>query len=199
MIRQLSEEWFRLRAGKITASIAAACLGLDPYCSRQRAWRKILGQDKPEHNRHTQWGTRFECLALTDYEVLSGTLVEETGFVVHPRLPWLGASPDGLIGADGLGEVKCPGQAPASVPIPHRIQILVQLMCTGRFWGDYWAWVDRDYFIQRVYPAGFSWLERNLEKFYVDFVLTKTEPPKKNRRKKEKKNGLERVAVASEG
>lgn len=182
ILTQRSDSWVEARKGRITASIAAACLGLDPYQSRQKAWRAINGETYAG-NKHTSWGTEFEAQARSDYEAFSGNLVTETGFWVSPEHDWLGASPDGLIGTDGLVEVKCPGNLPEKIPIHHRIQMLVQLLVTGRKWCDYFCWTHADSFCSRVHLAGGWGLIQKLQQFREQFVLTNTEPPRKKRRK----------------
>jgi putative phage-type endonuclease len=185
---QRTDAWIEARKGKITASVAAGCLGLCPYTSRQEAWRRILGTSANGSNRHMAWGVEFEAKARETYECLTGNLVEETGFWVHPSIPWLGASPDGFIGFDGMLEVKCPSHCPDNgmVPIHHRIQMLVQMACTGRQWCDYFVWTHEATFLRRVFPAGTDGIIRRLEAFYQTYVLTKAEPPRKKRKSKPK-------------
>jgi putative phage-type endonuclease len=179
---QRSDAWFEDRKGKITASIAAGCLGLCPYTSRQKAWRTVLGMQASESNKHMTWGTEFEGTARNAYECETGQIVTEVGFVPHPSIAWLGASPDGLAG-DGLVEIKCPTKLPEIVPIHHRIQMIVQLACTGRTWCDYYVWTHDGSFLRRVFPSGVNGILARLEAFYRDFVLTGVEPPRKKRRK----------------
>lgn len=185
---QRTEEWLEARKGKITASLAAGCLGLHPYMSAKKAWREIMGCDGPRlENRHMQWGIQFEAAARLDYEAEQGVFIETTGFWVHPLLPWLGASPDGLIGTDGLCEIKCPTNAPSAVPLHYRIQCLVQLAVTGRAWCDFYCWAaNGERFLQRVHRAGIPGLLVRLEHFYRSYVLTNTEPPRKARKRRDK-------------
>lgn len=184
---QGSAEWHQERAGKVTASIAAAALGLHPYMSRQEAYRRVLGIHKDRDNAWMQYGREHEGRACLDYEIETGRLVNVTGFHVHPEHPWIGASPDGLVGADGLLEIKCLSTLPTAIALHHRIQCLVQLAVTGRKWCDFFVWQDGGHFLQRVYAAGLAGLIRRLEAFYRDYCLTKTEPPRKRRRKLERK------------
>lgn len=181
---QRTQEWLDARRGKVTASLAAACLGLDPYTSPKMAWKKISGLvDNELQNRHMQWGVQFEAKARLDYEVESGNFVETTGLWVHPTCEWLAASPDGLIGADGLCEIKCPTDTPPRVPIHHRIQMLIQLACTERAWCDYYAWAGpQKTLLRRVYRAGLPGLICRLKSFYETYVLTATEPPRRKRK-----------------
>lgn len=193
---QGSDAWKSHRVGRITASVAAGALGLHPHMSRQEAWRSVLGIQKDKGNDATRWGIQFEPAARAAYEVETGNFVTETGLWVHPKYDWMAASPDGLIGTDGGVEIKCSGKIPPMVPIYHRIQCLVQMLCTERSWIDYYVFVVRgtdhngnpvaETFRKRVYLAGEAWLIRKLEEFYQTYVVPSVEPPRKARKKKTK-------------
>ena len=62
---------------------------------------------KPIFSRAISYGIDNERVAIEKYEEMSGVTVQECGIFVEPRWPYLGASPDGLIGTEGLVEVKC--------------------------------------------------------------------------------------------
>ena len=186
---QRTPEWLEARRGKITASLAAACLRIGPK-SAASAWREITGQQTEAEQRHStegfelRYGVNFEPVARNCYEAESGNLVTETGFWTHPDLPWLGASPDGLVGRDGLLECKCLVRTPASVPHHHRVQCLVQLACTGRAWVDYFVWphpdsgdAPRTWRIHRC--GGIVGLILKLDQFRRDYILTGVCPPRK--------------------
>lgn len=193
-VAQRTDEWLQLRLGKITASLAAACLGLDPYISRQKAWRKIMGCDKPDDNPFMAWGRQFEAAARLDFEAITGVFVTETGFWVHPDYPWLGASPDGLIGADEVFECKCPTIPPQRVPVHHRIQCIIETACTVRKACRYFAWgakmaenaphhIGDNTFMARVLPSGLPGLIERLHQFYTAYVVTGIEPPRRKRKR----------------
>ncbi len=189
---QRSPEWDAARKGRITASLAAACLGLCPHTSRQKAWRIILGREVNADNSYMQYGRAMEARALDAYEIETGRLTTPTGFWISDAYPWLGASPDGFVGDDGLAEAKCPQKLPVKVPTPHRIQALVQMIVTGRSWCDYWAWAPENdagpeaFFVARCHLQGQRGLLARLEAFYRSYVLTQIEPPKRKRRKRKK-------------
>ena len=188
---QRSPEWFEARKGKVTASLAAACLGLDKNTSRQKAWRIVMGTEKERENEAMAWGKEFEDKARESYQVETGNVVDPSGFWILPwawpenkdRGSWLGASPDGLVGTDGLVEIKCPGTLPTAIPLHHRIQCLTQLLVTGRQWCDYYSWTHNGTFLDRVRRSGLPGLLRRLEDFYLSYVITNTEPPRKKRKK----------------
>ena len=49
-------------------------------------------------------GIETEPLARAIYEMNKGVEVEQVGYVLHPSVPRSGASPDGLVGEEGLIE-----------------------------------------------------------------------------------------------
>ncbi len=147
---QRSEEWFAARRGKVTASLAGAILGVDPHKGQLAAYNEIMGISHNGDNKHMAWGREFEGQARIAYEAESGNLVTETGLWSHDELPWLAASPDGLIGDDGLVEIKCPSVLPEDVPPQHAVQMAIQMACTDREWCDYFAWNQNGWFGKRV-------------------------------------------------
>lgn len=134
----------------ITASKVGGILGLSPYQSRadvlRAAVRARLGAEREfKGNALTQYGLDHELDAITDYERLRGVLTHgyQSGFV-HPLYPWLSATPDALVGDDGLVECKCPPDRARYTHVDQRpdykVQILMQLECTGRRWGELAVW-----------------------------------------------------------
>ena len=112
------KEWFRFRAGKVTASRFKAAARTD--CS-QPSRSLILSICYPEShqfsNTATSWGISHEAVALDAYLEHNGTThqslqVELSGFVINPAYPYLGTSPDGCIKCEccdsGVLEIKCP-------------------------------------------------------------------------------------------
>jgi len=176
---QRSPEWFAARQGRITASLAAACLGEHPHMSPRAAWKAVMGLDKRKENADMRWGVEREAEAVSAYELERGLLVWPAGFFVHDEHDWLGASPDGLVEDDGLLEAKCPRNLPDGIPHHHRIQMLVQLACTGRAWADYIAWVPPMESIWRVEadPSEIGELIRRLQEFHQQYIATNMEPP----------------------
>lgn len=134
----------------ITASKIGGILGLSPYQSRadvlRAAVRARLGAEREfKGNALTQYGLDHELDAITGYERLRGVLTHgyQAGFV-HPDYPWLSATPDALVGDDGVLEVKCPPERARYTHVDQRpdyeAQIRVQLECTQRKWGDLVVW-----------------------------------------------------------
>ena len=107
-------------------------------------------------------GTETEPEARAAYEFYQGVTVQEVAFVHHPKIEQAGCSPDGLIGDDGLLEIKCPQSAThletllgQAVPGKYEAQMQFQMACTGRKYCDFVSYDPRmpenmRLFIQRV-------------------------------------------------
>jgi hypothetical protein len=67
-----------------------------------------LGVEIPEAwSKAIEWGNEWEEHALAAYEATRG-MVTPTGNIVPPDLGYIAGTPDGLVGDDGLIEIKCP-------------------------------------------------------------------------------------------
>jgi hypothetical protein len=89
-------------------------------------------------------GIEREPFACAAYEALRKTFVDQVGLVLHPTLPRAAASPDRLVGTDGLIQVKCPYPAThfdyifsGEVPTEYQPQMLWEMACTERAWCDF--------------------------------------------------------------
>lgn len=164
---QRTAEWFEARTGCLTASSVADILpSLKQLKSgeikktyreaREKLMNIIIAERVSGNARDNytsaamQWGIDHEDDARTAYEVHTGNLVELTGFIPHPEVKYLGASPDGLIDDDGILEIKCPNPAThigylrgGVVPEEYRPQVLLQLVVTGRKWCDFVSYDPR--------------------------------------------------------
>jgi putative phage-type endonuclease len=97
-----------------------------------------------------QFGIENEGLARSMYEIKTGTEVERVGLVIHPTIERSAASPDGLVGDDGLIEIKCPKTSThlrylmdEAVPEQYLPQMLWQMACTGRQFCDFVSYDPR--------------------------------------------------------
>jgi hypothetical protein len=110
---------------------------------------RLTGEPAPRFtNGAMEWGTQCEPEARIVYEFKANLSVEEVGFIEHRHLLMAGCSPDGLVGDDGLVEIKCPSTAThietllgASIDEKYVKQMQFQMGCTGRSWCD---WVSYD-------------------------------------------------------
>ena len=153
---QRTEEWFTARLGCLTASRIADAV--------RKAKRESTGElqcrhdlkvnlaveritNKPTENYVSDWmqrGIEMEPLARAAYELRADREAKQTGFVLHPSINWSGCSPDGLVGDDGLIELKCPKSSTHAeyllgecVPAEYVPQMMWQMACTGRKWNDF--------------------------------------------------------------
>lgn len=151
-VEQGSAEWKALRVGVVTASAIEGVLTpkeLKP--SRSAAYfqlvvaERLIGQpcDDFDGSMWTDRGTAMEDKARSWYAFERGVEVDRVGFITTDD-GRVGCSPDGLVGADGGIELKCPaakthvGYAldPASLAAAYRGQTQVFLFVTGRAWVD---------------------------------------------------------------
>jgi len=167
-MQQGTDEWFAARLGKVTASRAADVMTKKGSAARANLSAQLvlerLTNTKGElfSSPSMQWGVDQEPFARAAYEAHSGVWVDTVGFVQHPTIERAGASPDGLVGLDGLVEIKCPNTATmldvlstGKVPSNHSIQMQMQMACTGRAWCDYAVFDSRmpvkaQLFVKRV-------------------------------------------------
>jgi len=117
MSEQGSQEWLAERAGRVTASalsnvmMAKTAAGYQNYMA-QLVCERLTGQPvETFKSAAMEHGNDTEPQARAFYELETGNEVTEVGFIAHPVIEWSGASPDGLIGDDGLVEIKCPQPA----------------------------------------------------------------------------------------
>jgi len=171
LMEQGTEAWFNIRIGKVTASRVADVLAKtktgysttrDNYMA-QLVCERLTGQKGESFtNAAIQHGIETEAYARAAYEARYDVLVDEVGFVSHPTIEMSGASPDGLVGDDGLIEIKCPNTAThietllsESVPNKYYTQMQFQIACTGRKYCDFVSFDNRlptelQMFVKRV-------------------------------------------------
>lgn len=164
MTEQRSTEWFAKRAGCFTASRMADLMArtkTGPSASRknmitQLAIERLTGQCVETYsNAAMQRGVELEQEALDAYAFETCAAVEPVDFVEHFSLARVGCSPDGLVGDDGLVEVKCPSAMAKHLDalqsgahaVEYRWQLQHQLFVTDRQWVDVVSYDPR-------YPAG---------------------------------------------
>lgn len=153
MMDQRSAEWFAARLGKLTASRVADMMARKKSgwsTSREKylwelAMERVIGTPAPGFcSPAMQWGIDTEPQARRAFEEHALVGVVEVGFIEHPKL-YAGASPDGLVGTDGMLEIKCPeshthGKLVLGYePIPDKYikQMQFQMACAGRDWCDF--------------------------------------------------------------
>jgi putative phage-type endonuclease len=159
MIEQGTAEWLQERCGKVTASRIADLMAKTksgPGASRANYAAQLIAERLTGTvatsftNAAMIHGTETEPEARRAYEFFVDRDVQQVGFVPHPSINMAGASPDGLVGEDGLLELKCPNTAThidtllsGSVPDKYIKQMQFQMACTGRQWCDFASYDNR--------------------------------------------------------
>lgn len=170
---QGTPEWFAARAGVITASKFADAIstlknGTATQASKDYAYKvaveRIYGEttDDTYQTFEMRRGSDLEPIARMAYERITGNLAEESG-VALTEDDRFGYSTDGLIGSDGLIEIKCPNSARKLVEMwetedlsEYMHQIQGGMWITGHKWCDFVMYapqlqkVDKQLFIKRV-------------------------------------------------
>lgn len=171
LLEQGSEAWKRARAGSVGASSIADMMAQTKSgwgASRANLMARIIverltGEPQESYvNAAMQHGTDTEPQARSAYSFMRDVDVVEVGLVRHPTIAGAHASPDGLVGDDGLVEIKCPQTAThietlLSGVVADRYvkQMQFQMACTGRAWCDFVSFDPRlpgdlQMFIKRV-------------------------------------------------
>lgn len=164
-------EWLAARCGRFTASRGHEAFAFrkdgKPYAARENYIMEVVAE------RLTGYATQhFVSSAMMDgqerepqaadaYAFLHGVDLVQVGFVEHPVIKMSGASPDRLVGADGLLEIKCPTikthldtLLSGEIPEEYLAQMRWQMACTGRKWCDFASWHPS------VPPALRLWVKR---------------------------------------
>lgn len=191
---QGSMEWLRDRAGHVTAGRTEDVKAFGKDGKTELAARKnykmrivterLRGEPIMEGfvSAEMQRGIDLEPVARARYEAETGNMVDQRGFVKHPVIKWFGASPDGVIGDDGLVEIKCPNtlthityMIDGVVPEKYKDQMIAQCMCLEKKWVDFVSFDDRlpdhlQLFIIRFTPtqADFDTTEAAVRKFLAE-------------------------------
>lgn len=148
---QRCDQWYLDKCGKITASAIADLMAGGRGLTRRRLLRRLAVERftgvpivVTYPTAAMRRGVEMEDQARANYEILTGRDVVQTGYIGHPDIPMSGASPDGLVGDDGLIEIKCPlpenhiatlfGDPPDR---KYMMQMQWQMACTGRQWCDF--------------------------------------------------------------
>jgi len=199
---QGSDDWLRMRVGMCTGSrvgevMAKRKKGTEELACRA-GYRKELVIERLtglayEHyvSQYMEWGTDQEPLARTEYELATGADARPIGFAMHDHIKWFGASPDSLIGSDGVLEIKAPTTnnhleilLTGVIPAEYQWQMYAEMACAGRQWCDFVSFDPRlpkkfQLFIRRFHRDDklISEMETEVEKFLgeVDQVMKKLE------------------------
>ena len=157
---QGSQGWFDARIGKLTASRFGGLLtrprskkdkeaGLvskttETYL-REKVTEVLTGETRQLSSEALTWGSETENDAREFYELNKLVEVEQVGFISWKENLMVGGSPDGLVGLDGIIEIKCPYDSNnhtvylynKEIPKAYYAQIQGNLFITDRKWCDF--------------------------------------------------------------
>lgn len=192
-VSQGTEAWRQARCGVVTASnfkhVMARKANGDQLKARQTYMRSLAFErisQVPVHEltaKSLAWGKTNEGRARSEYEIRSGNVCEEVGLLLHPDMPFVGASPDALVEHDGGIEIKCPisehihiGTWLDGMPEEHMPQVQGAMFVTGRQWWDFVSFDVRlgdhpsSLYVERIPrdPAFIATLEDELWQFELE-------------------------------
>lgn len=171
MIEQNTPEWLQARCGSLGASAVSEALSRTKSgwgAGRANVKARLVIErltNTPQDSYKSsamQWGHDQEDAAANAYSFLTGNAVEVCGIFKHPTIEGTHASPDRLVGEEGLVEIKCPNSAThldtllsKKIPGNYVTQMQWQMAVTGRKWCDFVSFDPRfpeskQVFIQRV-------------------------------------------------
>jgi len=165
--QQQTEEWERWRA-RPTASdfdkIVTPARGdysksASAYAAKIVA-KRLAVYFEPPPSFWMEWGNEHEPNAKAAYTAQTGREITDVGFVLPDGTDAYGCSPDGLVGHDGLVEIKCPApetliayHAAGVFPVQYKPQVQGQLLITGRAWCDFFVFhPELTPFLVRIEP-----------------------------------------------
>jgi putative phage-type endonuclease len=180
-MEQRSPEWYAARLGKVTASrIADLMAKTKTGYSTSRAnymaelvCERLTGSPADNYvSPAMQWGIDNEVNAKAAYSFMTDRTIQDEGFINHAGIEMAGCSPDGLIGADGLIEIKCPNTSTHLEMLLTEVidgkyiqQMQFQMACAGREWCDFVS------FDPRLPPAMQLWIKRvNRDQAKIDDI-----------------------------
>lgn len=160
---QNSAQWYELRLGRVTGSRVESIIGsprskADKIKKEARTYldelvaESLCGFPTPSFETFdTKWGKTHEPIAVDEYQhpMREGARMipvdRSVGFVVSDLHELVGCSPDGLVGENGIIEVKCPSTRKnhyrtlrtGDVPDDYFWQVQFNLMICGREWCDF--------------------------------------------------------------
>lgn len=161
-IEQDSPEWIISRIGCVTASglsnvVAKPKIGdrelkVRYHYRMEKVIERLMGRAANHKvNDAMLWGKSTQPRCKTKYELDNDLFVEAGGFWMHDMIPMFRASPDYLVGEDGLLECKCPFNQEnhleifmkREIPDEWLWQVVAQLSVTNRAWCDFCSYDPR--------------------------------------------------------
>ncbi|XP_076301517.1 uncharacterized protein LOC143219390 [Lasioglossum baleicum] len=206
-----SAEWLMKKSKLLTASnFGVVCSRLKGTLCKKLV-ENLLYPRKLDENLAIRYGRKYEHTAREELASREGITIEECGLFIDASIPYLGASPDGLIDDDGIVEIKCPYTAENVTPEEaiqsvqavktmftdstgtalrktHRYfyQVQGQLHITGRKYCIFCVWTRKGIKSIRVDRDDDFWklqMEPKLSRFYLNCMLPELVDPRRHRRR----------------
>lgn len=184
-------DWHRLRRPRLTASRFREICHVGQSSEEGLADRILKGTRQTAAMKR---GLEMEADAIWEYCQIRRVNHYPCGFVIHPDVPWLGASPDGVIFDPtepchfGLIEIKCPnvksfvdcaylvmksGKMELKPTHPYYWQVQGQMLITGMDWCDFVVSAEEDIHIQRIPRANeiCEVIRQKVDRFYFHVYM----------------------------
>lgn len=184
-------EWLKTRRAYLGGTDMAAIVGKNKWASPLSVYEsKVIGKPDANYPEAAEAGLFLEPLARDWYERDTGIKpMPAPAHIMHPSHAFLGANPDGLLGADELLEIKTHGIRTASewgeemtddIPDAYHVQCVWYLGLTGRDRArvlaiDTGLWTRRHYCVEAD-PVYFKALVAQGVKFWREHILTGIPP-----------------------
>lgn len=183
---QGTPEWLNIRAGKFTASTFSDLFAKETTQAYQNAindvvYGKLTGEPVESYtNDIMKRGSELEPFAREQYELETFNKVNQVGFIELNE--WVGYSPDGLIGEDGLIEIKCTLHSALigyhsgnKIPSKYFYQMQGGLWVSGREWCDFYVWHPKiKPYLERVFRS-----EKDIEEIKTKIEIAIEEAQKR--------------------
>lgn len=163
-VLQGSEDWHNLRlefpfTSTSSQAVASMGKGIQTHIKNKLLIIYGLEEDTQVWTPEIQRGIELETEAIQAYEIETGTLIDEVGFVTNSKYPLAGDSPDGMT-KDGIIEAKCLTEKKylkfkedRKIPSKYQWQVQWHLLITEKDWCDFFLYhPEHGVEIERVYP-----------------------------------------------
>jgi putative phage-type endonuclease len=192
-IHQRSEEWYNIRLGRVGGSESSVLsvkgksesgLGAAAFTLLYEKAYEIIQEEPVKENIVTfamQRGMDLEPEAIHEYELSKMVKVDQVGYILNSDFKYAGYSPDGLVGEDGLIEVKCPGNSEFmrqiitnEIPKQYFCQMQWGMFISGRKWCDYVVY-NPDYHKSPLYIDRVDRIEKTIETLKANYLAFESE------------------------
>lgn len=148
---QNTPEWFAVKAGKITGTRFASAMAETDSAAYNNlvsglATERLFGAQKGDsyRSRAMEMGKKLEPDAFGWYSFQTDAPCQQPMFAIHGAIPYVGVSPDLLVGDDGMAQMKCPEPTAwfyllrkQRVPPAYFWQVQGELWVCNRAWSDF--------------------------------------------------------------